>query len=143
MAQTYGFCADSACAPQSQAGGEPGDGFVPSGLCSLTSRQCPGHGQTGTGGKWPRLDVVWVAFETVSLLIHVGEGLCGFKPAFKAAGLAPGSGDVSVPAVPWEEASARLPHPGTAGEFLLSSQLTRKTPAQPPEEGQELSRWVL
>lgn len=86
MAQTYGFCADSACAPQSQAGGEQGNGLVPSVLCSLTSRRCPGHGQTGTGKKWPLLDAVWVAFETVSLLIHVGKGVCGFKTAFKPAG---------------------------------------------------------
>lgn len=105
MAQTYGFCADSVCAPRSQAGGEQGGGFVPSVLCSLTSRQCPGRGQTGTGGKWPRLDVVWVAFETVSLLVHVGKGVRGFKTELSlkqpGAGLARGSGDVSGSAVPW------------------------------------------
>lgn len=52
MAQTCGFCADSACSPQSQAGGEQGDGFMPSVLCSLTSDDAQDMvkwGQAGTG----------------------------------------------------------------------------------------------
>lgn len=124
------------------------DGLMSFVLCSLTSRRCPGHGQMGTSGKWPRLDVVWVAFETVSLLVHMGEGVCGFKIELLLNQLGSWvspwlSGDVSVSAVRWEEASTWLPLPGTAGEFLLSSHLTKKIPPQQTEEGQELSRWVL
>lgn len=64
-----------------KSGEKQGDGFMPSPLCSLTSRQCPGHGQMGTSGQWPCLDVVWAAFETVSLLAGWGWGwaVCGFK----------------------------------------------------------------
>lgn len=48
-------------------------------LCSLTSRQCPGHGQMGTSRQWPCLDVVWAAFETVFMLAVVGGGSVASK----------------------------------------------------------------
>lgn len=99
-------------------------------------------------GKWPYLDVVWVAFETGSLLAVVGGGAVrGFRrealSTIKAAGLGHVPGDVLVSRLLQQVASVWLPLPGPAREFLFSSQLTRRIQAQQTEEGQELLLQIL
>lgn len=46
-------------------------------LCFVPSLQT--MPRTWSNGDRQELDVVWVAFEAVSLLVHVGEAVCGFR----------------------------------------------------------------